>query len=1203
MDTPNTPTPRKPASQRARKALAGLTALMTIGAGLWGWSGSEGSLATGLQLAANLLPAGMQLQTQEVQGSLRQGGRIGRLVWHHQGLTITAQQTHLDLAPLDLLRSQLPLHAIKVDQMLVQDTRPDGPATPFSSWHFPLQAHVAWQVKSLLWNATTALEASDLQGSYRFDGLHHRLQLDSLQWAQGRYSGVLKLQAAQPMLLDAIVQGDLHIPVTGARTAPHAQAEVRLQGPLSGSAAQQTLQASVRTPAGVGPELDLQGVVQLQDTPAVVSLQAQLKHIDLATLWPSAPHTHIGGQVQLIPAGSGWQWRIDLNNTLTGPWNQQRLPLQQLQTTLLRHDAGWQVQHLLARWPGGQLQGQGQWQEHAWTGDWRVQGLQPGQWFSGLQGPALSGHIAARQEGPGQPLALQAQLRPTDNRRHDTQGLHLEARLDERVWSVSRLALQWQDLQLHAQGQWDTQAQRLQTRASWQMPGLQGSVDGDLSPRQSKGQWQIDVSDLGKLRSQWQRWFAQTWPVPAWLHLETLQASGQWQGGWADAGVQWQARLQTPQWQLQTHAQVQHQPKHPDWQWRLTLVDLQGPSATRPAGPLQLQLAEPVEGVWQPGPQRLQWSRHRWRLRDTHQATPLDVEPGHWQTALRVGGQPSVHVQASLSDLPLRWSRLLGLPEIQEDLLMRGGLELDWGVNPHLLAWLERSQGDVWLGKDLQNQTPLMAGARSARAQLRLDGPQATIDLNWDSTQAGQLHGQLRSRLNLEPGSTHGWWPGGAPISGRITAGLPRVEVWSWLAPPGWRVQGSLDAEVELAGTRAQPQWQGRLQADDLAVRSAVEGVAFRQGRLRARLQDQQMVLESFELQGAGAQGGSVFAQGHLRWNTPDSASLSGVEMDLQMQSRGLRVTSRADRRLSVSGDVNAKLVHGQMQLRGTLQADSALFVLPDDSTPTLGKDVVIVQTTPSHSTPAPQAPSLVGVPDVQVLLRLGPDFQVRGQGIDTRLAGEVQLVSNQASGARPRLSGAVHTEGGRYRAYGRLLDIEQGLLRFAGPFDNPDLDILALRPNLEQRVGVRVTGNALTPRIRLYADPDMPDADKLAWLVLGRSAAAGGAESAVLQQAAVALLGGNGKGLGGELAGALGFDDISLANRSTSTATGTPATGTAVMLGKRLSKDFYLAYESSVNGAFGNLFIFYDLSRKLMLRAQAGELNALDLLYTIRHD
>ncbi|MFM1818176.1 MAG: Translocation and assembly module TamB, partial [Pseudomonadota bacterium] len=60
-------------------------------------------------------------------------------------------------------------------------------------------------------------------------------------------------------------------------------------------------------------------------------------------------------------------------------------------------------------------------------------------------------------------------------------------------------------------------------------------------------------------------------------------------------------------------------------------------------------------------------------------------------------------------------------------------------------------------------------------------------------------------------------------------------------------------------------------------------------------------------------------------------------------------------------------------------------------------------------------------------------------------------------------------------------------------------------------------------------------------------------------------------------------------------------ATGTAVTLGKRLSKDFYMAYESSLNGTFGSLFIFYDLSRRWTLRAQAGDQNTLDLIYTIR--
>jgi translocation and assembly module TamB len=224
-----------------------------------------------------------------------------------------------------------------------------------------------------------------------------------------------------------------------------------------------------------------------------------------------------------------------------------------------------------------------------------------------------------------------------------------------------------------------------------------------------------------------------------------------------------------------------------------------------------------------------------------------------------------------------------------------------------------------------------------------------------------------------------------------------------------------------------------------------------------------------------------------------------------------------------------------------------------------------------------------------------GPDFQVRGRGISTRLEGKLAL-STSARDTTPSLSGTLRTVRGSYQAYGQQLDIEQGVLRFSGAYNNPAIDILAIRPNLTQRVGVQISGSALSPLVRLYAEPDLPDAEKLAWLVLGRSAANGGAETAVLQQAALALLGGKGKGLSASLAQAVGLDELSLRGAaSTDTAT--------LTLGKRLSRDFYVAYEHSLAGTLGTFSIFYDLSRRFTLRAQAGEQSAIDLIFTLRYD
>ena len=65
----------------------------------------------------------------------------------------------------------------------------------------------------------------------------------------------------------------------------------------------------------------------------------------------------------------------------------------------------------------------------------------------------------------------------------------------------------------------------------------------------------------------------------------------------------------------------------------------------------------------------------------------------------------------------------------------------------------------------------------------------------------------------------------------------------------------------------------------------------------------------------------------------------------------------------------------------------------------------------------------------------------------------------------------------------------------------------------------------------------------------------------------------------------------------------GTGATGATVTLGKRISRDFYVAYERSLAGTVGTLSIFYDLSRRFTLRAQTGEQSAVDLIFTMRYD
>jgi translocation and assembly module TamB len=283
----------------------------------------------------------------------------------------------------------------------------------------------------------------------------------------------------------------------------------------------------------------------------------------------------------------------------------------------------------------------------------------------------------------------------------------------------------------------------------------------------------------------------------------------------------------------------------------------------------------------------------------------------------------------------------------------------------------------------------------------------------------------------------------------------------------------------------------------------------------------------------------------------------------------------------------------------GQLQVDRGRIQIPDESPPRLGEDVVVrnasgvAATEAERKAPArPEASDPARAMTLRVSIDLGNDFRVSGRGVDTRLAGTVDV---QASGGGvPQITGLINAVGGTYEAYGQRMTIERGELRFTGAADNPALDILAVRPNTTQKVGVLVSGRAQAPHVELYSDAGLSEAEILSYLVLGRSSSGGGAETALLQRAATALLA-NKRGSGKGLAGSLGLDDLSVSPDSTS--------GAVVRVGKRFATNFYAAYERSLSGAMGTLFIFYDVSRRVTVRAEAGERTGVDLIFTFAFD
>jgi translocation and assembly module TamB len=132
---------------------------------------------------------------------------------------------------------------------------------------------------------------------------------------------------------------------------------------------------------------------------------------------------------------------------------------------------------------------------------------------------------------------------------------------------------------------------------------------------------------------------------------------------------------------------------------------------------------------------------------------------------------------------------------------------------------------------------------------------------------------------------------------------------------------------------------------------------------------------------------------------------------------------------------------------------------------------------------------------------------------------------------------------------------------------------------------------------VQLFSDPEMGEMDKLSWLLLGRaSEGLGRNDTALLQRAALALLAGEDQAPTDQLLNQLGITDFSVRQENEG-----QVRETIVSLGRQLSQRWYVGYERSVNATAGSWQLVYRIAQRFTVRAQSGEENALDLIWSWR--
>ena len=550
------------------------------------------------------------------------------------------------------------------------------------------------------------------------------------------------------------------------------------------------------------------------------------------------------------------------------------------------------------------------------------------------------------------------------------------------------------------------------------------------------------------------------------------------------------------------------------------------------------------------------------------------------------------------------------------------GADWDLRATDHLNGSLRvfRESGDIQLPGDIA----IVPGLTDLEIKLTAVQDKVSATLLAKGEKLGSLSGsgafELQRAVSTgNTGSKSGFWQlaKSKPIELNVSADMASI---SWLGPlidPALQLTGKLRGALNVKGTGASPVAMGSLRGSDITAAWPDEGFKLSDGDVDIDFADNRAKLSRFSFRAdpivRPREGRINFAELKA---TPGTLTGSG-ELALadgkgafKFKADKLALIQRSNRWLMLSGETTVNTAWDAVGVNGKLRADVGYFEIASAAPPHLSDDVLVR----GRTLPADKAVRF----SVDIDVDLGNQLYFNGRGLSTRLAGALSLRAQPKSALR--VLGSVSAVSGTFDAYGQYLTIERGILNFQGPIETAGLNVLALRKGLAVEAGVEITGSVAEPRVRLVSEPNVPDTEKLSWIVVGRGQdQAGSSDSALLLSAATAILGGSSDSLPRQIAQGLGFDQLTVSSGSlggnqsslpTTTAAGlTTSSGGGgapanlnsqiVTLGKRLSANAYVSYEQSLAGASSVVKLTYNLSRRISIIVRAGTDNSIDLSYT----
>ncbi len=463
---------------------------------------------------------------------------------------------------------------------------------------------------------------------------------------------------------------------------------------------------------------------------------------------------------------------------------------------------------------------------------------------------------------------------------------------------------------------------------------------------------------------------------------------------------------------------------------------------------------------------------------------------------------------------------------------------------------------------------PLQNGRLNAN--LKNDQLNSSLLLDW--AQYGTINAAVKYNLKDKK------------IQGKLGAVLNDLAPLESLLPFLNKVVGSASADINFSGSASKPEVVGNIKFMKGGATLPKLGLVLRDFDLQINSQSS----GKLHLDGQVTSGeGTLMVKGDLEnFGTPQwtwQSNIYGANIRFIEQPQLIATLSP---NLKLSADANAINLTGSTEIPW---ARAAVKTLPASAT-RVSADVTVIE---SDRMVQNEFLGKKSIPFfTNIILYFGDDVRFKGFGLDTQLLGKVNVLKEE--NRQTFVTGFVAVGKGNYKAYGQDLVVERGRLIFQGPYDNPGLDIRALRVMNDGTAGLEIGGTLQHPKSSVFAVPARTDSEAMAMLITGKPLSQSSQADAYSLIGAIGSLGmDRGQSMTSDIASMFRIDEIAIKSDK-------GFDQSELWMGKYVTPKLFIRY---MVGLFDQAFALgmrYEINEKLRLEAESGKTQSVDVIYKI---